>query len=143
MLIGPLFLVMTALAVLVFRLATLALPVLVGVGLGVLAHRTGAGALGGMVIGIACAVLAFALARWLTAPGRATWQRLAAAMVFAAPAAACGYFLAHGLMEAAMPSPTWRAALAVFGALVVGACAFTKVYDPAAGPTRLHGRPNA
>jgi len=142
MLIGPLFLVMIALAVLVFRLATLALPVLVGVGLGVLAHRTGAGALGGWVIGIACATLAFALARWLTAPGRAAWQRLAAAMVFAAPAAACGYFLAHGLMEAA-PSPTWRAALAVFGALVVGACAFTKVYDTAAGPTRLRGRPNA
>jgi hypothetical protein len=140
MLIGPLFLVMIAVAVLVFRLATLAALVLVGVGLGVLAYRTGAGALGGAVVGIACAVAAFGLVRWLAAPGRPTWQRLTAALAFAAPAAACGYFLAHGLIEGATPSPVWRAALAVFGALVVGASAFAKIYDPAAGASRFFGR---
>ena len=140
MLIGPLFLVMIAVAVLIFRLATLAGPLLVGVGLGVLAYRTGAGALGGAALGIACAIAALALIRWLAAPGRPAWQRLAAALAFAAPAAACGYFLAQGLVEGATPSPAWRAALAAFGALVVGVSAFAKIYEPAAGPSRLSRR---
>lgn len=140
MMIGPLFLVMIAVAALVFRLATLAAPLMVGVALGLLAYRTGAGALGGLVVGVVCAGAAFGLARWLAAPGRATWQRLTVAAAFAAPAAVCGYALAHGLVGASAPSPAWRAAVAIFGALVVGACAFAKIYDPATEPSNAGGR---
>lgn len=140
MMIGPLFLVMIAVAALVFRLATLAAPLMVGVVLGMLAYRTGAGAVGGFVVGVICAGAAFGLAQWLAAPGRATWQRLTVAAAFATPAAACGYALAHGLVAGTTPSPAWRAAVAIFGALVVGTCAFAKIYEPVTAPSDARGR---
>ncbi len=119
-----------ALATLIFRLATYALPTLVGVALAVLAYKTGAGIWGAIAAGFLGAALAIGLGQWLAAPGRPQALRQAVALAFAAPAALTGFFLVHGLTAEAVASPVWRVGFSGLGALMVAASAVTRIVGP-------------
>ena len=120
----------TALAVLcwlLFHLATLALPLAIGISAAMLAHSSGAGLTGAGVIGFMVGVFTLAAGRFLVSSTRSTALRAATAAVFAAPAAIVGYRIVHRIMVAGDATPTWAIVLGVLGAAVTGGAAIAKV----------------
>jgi hypothetical protein len=53
--------------------------------------------------------------------------RAAIAILFAVPAAVAGYHAALGLAQIGIPAEGWRHAIAVIGAIVVAATAWTRI----------------
>ncbi len=121
---------------LLFTLAVFALPAFVGVTAGVWAYQTGAGWIGGIVVGLVAAALTFGISQFLLAFARPLWLRLAIAIAFVAPAAFAGYHATHGIVQHTMPSETWQIIFSVVGAIAVGITAFVRVTAMAApGPS--------
>lgn len=121
---------------LLFTLAVFALPAFVGVTAGVWAYQTGAGWIGGIVVGLVAAALTFGIGQFLLAFARPLWLRLATAIAFVAPAALAGYHATHGIVQHTMPSETWQIIFSVAGAIAVGITAFVRVTAMAApGPS--------
>ena len=112
---------------LLFTLAVFALPVFVGMTIGIWAIHTGAGALGGIAIGLAAGGTTFGLGHLALAFVPWAWLRLLIVLAYAAPAAVAGYSATHGIAQMAMPSPTWQAVFSVIGAIAVGITAFVRV----------------
>ena len=121
---------------LLFTLAVFALPAFVGVTAGVWAYQTGAGWIGGIVVGLIAAALTFGIGQFLLAFVRPLWLRLAIAVAFVAPAALAGYHATHGIVQHTMPSDTWQIIFSIIGAIAVGVTAFVRVTAMAApGPS--------
>ena len=121
---------------LLFTLAVFALPAFAGVTAGVWAYQTGAGWIGGIVVGLAAAALTFGIGQFLFAFARPLWLRLAIAIAFVAPAAFAGYHATHGIVQHTMSSDTWRIIFSIVGAIAVGVTAFVRVTAMAApGPS--------
>jgi len=121
---------------LLFTLAVFALPAFAGVTAGVWAYQTGAGWIGGIVVGLVAAALTFGIGQFLLAFVRPLWLRLAIAIAFVAPAALAGYHATHGIVRHTMPSDTWQIIFSVIGAIAVGVTAFVRVTTVAAhGPS--------
>ena len=121
---------------LLFNLAVFALPASAGVTAGVWAYQTGAGWIGGIVVGVVAAALTFGIAQFLLAFVRPLWLRLAIAIAFVAPAALAGYHATHGIVQHTMPSHTWQIIFSIIGAIAVGVTAFVRVSAMAApGPS--------
>lgn len=112
---------------LVFTLSVYALPFFAGVAAGLAAFHTGAGPVGAIVVGVVAAIGVLAVGQVLFALARSPLIRALIALAFAAPAAFAGYQAVHGLAALTAPSEDWRVALAVIGALVVGAIAWTRM----------------
>ncbi|WP_454629229.1 hypothetical protein [Bradyrhizobium cenepequi] len=117
---------------LLFTLAVFALPAFAGVTAGVWAYQTGAGWIGGFVIGLVAAALTFGIGQFLLAFVRPLWLRLAIALAFVAPAVFAGYHATHGIVKHTMPSDTWQIVFSVVGAIAVGVTAFVRVTAMAA-----------
>ena len=98
---------------LLFTLAVLALPLFAGVAAGMWAHDSGAGWLGGFVVGAIAAGLTYGVGQFLLA--------------FVAPAALAGYHATHGIVKHTMPSETWQILFSVIGAVAVGVTALLKM----------------
>jgi hypothetical protein len=94
---------------LLFTLAVFALPFFVGLTVGVWAFHTGAGVLGGILIGLVAGDATFGVGQFALGFVPWTWLRLLIILLFA---------------HMAMPSPTWQAIFAVIGAIAVGVTAF-------------------
>ena len=127
---------MAALAVLVavgffcwllYGAAIYTLPFLVGAFVGLRAEEAGAGALGGIVLGVGAGVLVLIVGRAAFAQARGPLLRGAIALVFAAPAALAGYSLTSTLFGLASASEGWRQAFAIVGATLIGAIAWQRL----------------
>ena len=106
---------------LLYGAAIYALPFLVGAAVGLHAEEAGAGALGGIVIGIGTGMLVLIVGRAVFARARGPVLRAAIALVFAAPAAFAGYSATSTLFGLASASEDWRQAFAIIGAMAIGA----------------------
>ena len=112
---------------LLFTLATYALPVFVGLTAALAAYHHGAGVMGAILIAILVGFATLAAGQIAFALIRAPLLRAGIALVFAVPAAVAGYYATLGVAHIGMASQGWCAALAVFGAMLVGAAAFAQM----------------
>jgi hypothetical protein len=112
---------------LLFTLAVFALPFFTGVTLGLWAHGTGAGILGGVIVGSLAAAATFGLFQYLLLFVRPAWLKLLVLLVFVAPAVVAGYHATFGIVKLTMPSETWQVIFAVAGAIAVGITAFMRL----------------
>lgn len=120
---------------LLFNLAVFALPFFIGLNAGVWAYSTGAGWLGGIVVGLLAAGLTLAIGQGLLMLVRPIWARLLIALAFVAPAGIAGFCATFGIVKHMMPSETWQLIFSVIGAGAVGVTAFLRVAGmAAAGP---------
>lgn len=111
---------------LLFTLAVYALPFFVGLTVGIWAFHTGAGWLGGIVVGVIVAGLTFGIGQLLLAFVPWAWFRLLIVLAFAVPATVAGYNATHGIAQMAMPSPIWQMIFSVVGAIAVGVTAIVR-----------------
>ena len=116
-----------ALCWLLFTLAVFALPFFAGVTIGIWANATGAGILGGVILGAVAAATTFGLFKLLLLVARPTWMKLLVILVFVAPAAVAGYHATLGIVKVTMPSDTWQLIFATVGAIAVGITAFMRL----------------
>lgn len=112
---------------LLFNLAVFALPFLIGLNAGTWAYGTGAGWLGGIVVGLLSVGLTLAIGQCLLMLIRPIWARLLIALAFVAPAGMAGFYATLGIVKHMMPSETWQLILSVIGAAAVGVTAFLRV----------------
>lgn len=117
---------------LLFTLAVFALPLFVGVSVGLWAYHTGAGWLGAIIVGLVGAALTLGIGQFLLIVVQPLWARVLIALVFVAPAAIAGYHATHGIVKHAMPSEAWQIVFSVIGAVAVGTTAFMRVAAMAA-----------
>ena len=112
---------------LLFTLAVFALPAFVGFTVGVWSFHTGAGVLGGILIGLATAGLTFGIGQLLLVFVPWIWARILIVTAYTAPAAVSGYSATHGIAQMAMPSPTWQMIFSIVGAIAVGITALVRI----------------
>lgn len=122
---------------LLFTLAVFALPAFIGFAAGALAHGTGAGIPGAILVGLIAAAVTFTVGQLLITFVRPMWLKLGVAVIFVAPAAAAGFHATHGIVKHLMPSDAWQITFSVIGAIAVGITAFVRVAGlaTAGGPT--------
>ncbi|BCH27839.1 hypothetical protein [Mesorhizobium sp. L-8-3] len=116
-----------ALCWLLFNLAVFALPLFAGISIGFWANSTGAGGLGGVIVGALAAAATFGLFQILSLVVRPVWLKLLVLLVFVAPAVLAGYHATFGIVKLTMPSETWQVAFAVAGAIAVGVTALMRL----------------
>ena len=120
---------------LLFTLAVFALPLFIGVTVGMWAFHTGAGALGGVIVGGAAGGATFGVGQIVLAFAPWTWLRLLIILLFVAPATVAGYSATHGIAQMAMPSATWQMIFSVIGAIAASVSTFIRFTGMAApGP---------
>jgi hypothetical protein len=112
---------------LIFTLAVHALPLLVGVNVGLMAFHSGAGIVGAALVGIAAGVATLAVGRTAFAITRSLIVRASLAAAFAIPAAIAGYHLVLVVSQIAVPLPAWREVFADLGAVLIGGTAWTRL----------------
>jgi hypothetical protein len=111
---------------LLFTLAVFALPFFVGLTVGVWAFHTGAGVLGGILVGLVAGGVTFGVGQFALAFAPWTWLRLLVIVLFVAPATVAGYNATHGIAQIAMPSATWQMIFSVIGAIAVSVTTFIR-----------------
>jgi hypothetical protein len=111
---------------LLFTLAVFALPFYAGLMIGIWAFHTGAGWLGGIIVGIITGGVTFGLGQVLLGLVPWTWFRLLIVFAFTVPSVVAGYAATHGIAQIAMPSPTWQIIFSVIGAVAIGITAFVR-----------------
>ena len=122
---------------LLFNLAVFALPFFVGLTIGIWAFHTGAGALGGIIVGILAGGATFGIGQFALGFVPWTWLRLLLILLFVAPATVAGYSATHGIAQMAMPSATWQMIFSIIGAAAVSLTTFVRFTGIAApGPAR-------
>ena len=127
---------------LLFTLAVYALPLFIGVTVGLWAHDSGAGIVGGLAIGVLAAGATAILGQLIFAFARPLWLRLVVAVLFAGPAAVAGYAATHGIAKHLMPSEGWQMTFSIFGAIAVGMTALFRMpgtAPPEPGVARTSG----
>jgi hypothetical protein len=112
---------------LLFTLAVSALPFFVGATAALAAFHSGSGVIGALVIGILAGGVTLAIGQFAFATAPTPLIRAVIALFYAAPATIAGYHATLGLAFVAIPSEVWREALAVVGAILVGATAFARM----------------
>lgn len=133
MLIISLIAVVGTLCWLVFTFAVYAVPAFVGLSAAMLAHQTGAGALGAVVVGLLSGAATLHFGQRLIASVHSPALRSLVTVLFAAPAAWAGYHAVHGLASMSSPSPVWHELLSITGALVIGLVAWSRMSALAMG----------
>lgn len=130
--------------VLLFRFAIYALPAAVGVAIGYWAVTSGAGALGGICVGIVAGVLVFGAGQIIFATSRSMITRTVVAALYVVPAIWAGYSMVLQLSAAAgTTSDIWRHVFAVVGSLAIGYVAFTKLVTPAPEALQVNFHPSS
>lgn len=120
---------------LVYTLAIYALPLFAGVAAGLWAHETGAGPIGGFIVGVAAAGGVLIVGQLVFTFARPLWVRLIIGLLFAGPAAVAGYAATHGVAELVMPSEGWQIAFSILGAIAVAIAAMFRMAGPASTET--------
>lgn len=109
-----------AFCVLLFRCAVYALPVMVGLSAGYWAIMSGAGMVGGVLVGLVVGGLIFGLGQVVLTTSRSAPLRFLVVGVFAAPAAVVGYGMMLEIWQLTMPPDAWQY---MFGVIAGGAAA--------------------
>lgn len=126
-----------ALCWLLFNLAVFALPLFAGICIGLWANSTGAGGLGGVIVGTLAAAATFGLFQLVLLVVQPAWLKLLVLLIFVAPAVVAGYHATLGIVKLTMPSETWQVVFAVAGAIAVGITAYLRLTMMAPpGPAR-------
>jgi hypothetical protein len=115
---------------LLFALAVQALPVFVGLTVGLAAYHSGSGEIGAFLVGLIAGAVTLAAGQIAVAAFRSPVIRTAIALVFAVPAAMAGYHAALGLAQLGVPAELWQQAFAMIGAVAVGATAWARLALP-------------
>ena len=118
---------LAALSWMLFHLATLALPLVVGISAAMLAYGSGAGLLGAGVVGFILGVITLSAGQFLFATVRSPVVRAVTVALFAAPASIVGFSVVHRIMIAGGSTAAWAIVLGVIGAAVTGGVAVMKV----------------
>lgn len=116
-----------ALCWLLFNLAVFALPLFAGISIGLWANSTGAGGLGGVIVGALAAAATLGLFQVLLLIVRPAWLKLLVLLVFVAPAVVAGYHATFGIVKLTMTSEIWQVVFAVAGAIAVGVTALMRL----------------
>ncbi len=125
-----------------FAFAIYALPFAIAVWAGTAAYHSGAGVIGGALVGIIVGGLAWGFGQGIFAFARSGRVRGAVALVYVGPAAFAGYHAVHGLAKIGVPSEAWRVAFSIVGAIIVAASAFARLVEAPHGVGRLPNAPS-
>jgi hypothetical protein len=109
-------------------LAVHALPFFAGVTVGLAAYHSGSGPFAAIITGAIAGGIILALGQVTFTRLRSPVMRAALALLFVVPAAVAGYYAAHGLAQLVVPAEAWRDAIAIAGATIVAATAFTRMW---------------
>ena len=112
---------------LLFNLAVYALPFFAGLTAGLAAYHSGAGIVGGILVGFFAGAVLLALGQVAFATVRSPLIRAAIALLFAAPATVARYHATLGVAHIGVPSEAWREVFAVIGAVVAGVTAWVRM----------------
>jgi hypothetical protein len=112
---------------LLFNLAVYALPFFAGLTAGLAAYHSGAGVVGGILVGFFADAVLLALGQVAFAAVRSPLIRAAIALLFAGPATVAGYHATLGVAHIGVPSEAWREVFAVIGAVVAGVTAWVRM----------------
>jgi hypothetical protein len=115
---------------LAYRLATFALPCLLGFTAARFAYTTGAGLIGAGLVGSAAGMAAFGILALLFHSLRSPVLRFLIMIAFVGPAALAGYQLVHGIAREAVPSVIWRQIFFIIGGIAVGVSAWLRLAMP-------------
>lgn len=119
---------------LIFSVAVYALPFAIGLSAGLAAIHSGAGVVGGFIIGGLAGGLALMLGQITFASVRAPVARTAIGLLYAVPAAIAGYHMALELAQLGMSTGIWQEAFAIFGAVMIGSSAWARLALPGVAP---------
>lgn len=114
---------------LIFKLTVHALPAFVGISAGLMAHETGAGPVGAVLIACVVGGAVFGLGQTLFARLCSPVARTALCAVFVLPAAYAAYHAAHGIAASGTTSESWSMVLALASAAIVGFVAWQRLGD--------------
>lgn len=128
---------------LLFTFAIYALPLFVGVTVGMWAYGTGAGYVGGIIIGSVASGAVAIVGQLIFAFARPLWIRLIVALLFAAPAAVAGYAATHGIARHLMPFEGWQMAFSIVGAIAIGMTALFRMAGAAPPEPDIEGARSA
>lgn len=112
---------------LLFALAVYALPFFAAVSIGMWVYGAGTGPFGAVAVALIAGVLTLVTGQLILAFVHSTWIRLAAALLFAAPAALAGYHATHDLARLTIASEDWQIAFSILGALIVALTAWVRM----------------
>lgn len=124
------------LCVLAYTLAVYALPFILGMEAARWAYASGSGLIGAGLVGLVVGAAAYGLLVVLFMVVRTPILRLAAALVFAAPATIAGFALVHGITRDAVPSDIWRVLFCLIGGGVTGLSALMRLAGDVVGSGR-------
>jgi hypothetical protein len=110
-----------------FMLAVYALPFYAGLAAFFTAYHSGAGPLGGIIVGFVAAGATFGFGQLLLAFAPWTWLRLLTVLLFTAPSVVAGYAATLGIARMVMPSPIWQMIFSIVGAIAVGVTALVHI----------------
>lgn len=111
---------------LIFTFAVYAVPAFVGVSAFMLAHETGAGTAGAIIVGMLTGAATLVFGQRLIASATSPTLRSLVTALFAAPAGAAGFFAARGVAEMGVSDPIWQTLLALAGGAIVAATAWSR-----------------
>lgn len=90
------------------------------------AFHAGAGALGGILVGLVAGGATFWVGRFVLTFLPWTWLRVLIIILFVAPATVAGYSATYGIAQMAIPSATWQLIFSVLGAVAVSITSFVR-----------------
>lgn len=114
-----------------YAFAVFMLPAFVGFAVGFWAIHTGAGVIGGFVVGIAAGALVFVAGQVIFSTSRSPLVRILVALLFALPATYAGYSIVQQVWALAMPPTVWRYVFGVVAAAITGGTAIARLTLPA------------
>jgi len=111
----------------IYQLATYALPFFIGMTAGLGAFHAGAGVIGALSLGLIAGVLALIVGQVALASARSPALRAVVAALFVVPAAIAGHQVVSGLGQIGDLPYVWREVFACIGAIIVGATAWSRL----------------
>ncbi|HVB18355.1 MAG TPA: hypothetical protein VNF04_17625 [Stellaceae bacterium] len=125
-----LFVGLGAACVALYQFAVFALPVYLGFAAGFWAIHTGAGAMGGILVGFIAGALVFVVGQLVFASARSPILRILMALLFAVPATYAGYSIVQQVWALSMPPNAWRYVFGVVAAMITGGTALARLSAP-------------
>jgi len=125
-----LFLGLGAACVALYQFAVFALPVYVGFAAGFWAIHTGAGIIGGILVGVAAGALVLLIGQVVFASSRSPIGRILVALLFAVPATYAGYSIVQQVWELTMPPTAWRYVFGIVAAVATGWTVIARLCAP-------------
>lgn len=122
-----------------YYFAVFMLPAYVGFAAGFWAIHTGAGVIGGFLVGIVAGALVFVAGQVVFSTSRSPIVRIVVALLFAVPATYAGYSIVQQVWALAMPTTVWRTVFGVVAAAITGGTAIARLALPAE-TSGLHAR---